>query len=121
MGASLYSWYKTGKLAAEGTSITEGIGTGRITANLEDAPVDEVFQVPDAEALPVLFDLARHEGLILGGSSAINIAGAIRLAKLMGPGHLIAPVLFDSRQRSMSKHWNPPFPQGKELPAPAWT
>src|SRR3546814_14024260 len=99
MGASLYSWYKTGKLAAEGTSITEGIGTGRITANLEGAPVDEVFQVPDAEALPILFDLASHEGLILGASSAINVARAIRLAKPMGPGHVIVPVLCVSGQR----------------------
>src|SRR3546814_15441110 len=115
MGASLYSWYKTGKLAAEGTSITEGIGTGRITANLEGAPVDEVFQVLDAEALPNLFDFASHEGLILGGSSAINVAGAIPLATRMGPGHVLVTLLCDLGQRYMRKTWYPTFPQKKEI------
>ncbi|MET4698367.1 cysteine synthase A [Constrictibacter sp. MBR-5] len=120
MGAALYSYYKTGELKSEGSSITEGIGTGRITANLKDAPVDDVFQIPDAEALPILFDLAKHEGLLLGGSSAINVAGAVRLAKQMGPGHTIVTILCDSGQRYMSKLWNPAFLKSKELPAPDW-
>ena len=120
MGAALYSYYKTGELKSEGSSITEGIGTGRITANLKDAPVDDVFQIPDTEALPILFDLAKHEGLLLGGSSAINVAGAVRLAKQMGPGHTIVTILCDSGQRYMSKLWNPAFLKSKELPAPDW-
>jgi len=120
MGAALYSYYKTGELKSEGSSITEGIGTGRITANLKDAPVDDVFQIPDAEALPILFDLAKHEGLLLGGSGAINVAGAVRLAKQMGPGHTIVTILCDSGQRYMSKLWNPAFLKSKELPAPDW-
>jgi len=120
MGAALYSYYKTGVLKSEGSSITEGIGTGRITANLKDAPVDDVFQIPDTEALPILFDLAKHEGLLLGGSSAINVAGAVRLAKQMGPGHTIVTILCDSGQRYMSKLWNPAFLKSKELPAPDW-
>src|SRR3546814_20720192 len=106
MGASLYSWYKTGKLADEGTSITEGIGTGRITANLEGAPVDEGFQVPDAEALPILLDLASQEGLILAGSSAIKVAGAIRLPKRMGPAHVIVTLLCASAPLTMRITFN---------------
>ncbi|MFN4089449.1 MAG: cysteine synthase A [Alphaproteobacteria bacterium] len=120
MGAALFSYYTTGELKAEGTSIAEGIGTTRITENLQDAPVDTVFQVPDEEALPILFDLAKHEGLILGGSSAINLAGAVRLARQMGPGHVIVTILCDSGQRYMSKLWNPAFLKDKGLPAPGW-
>ena len=120
MGAALYNYYKNGELKSEGTSITEGIGQGRITANLEDAPIDHPFQVPDAEALPVIFDLLQHEGLCLGGSSGINVAGAIRLAKEMGPGHTIVTILCDYGTRYQSKLFNPAFLKEKGLPAPAW-
>ncbi|MHB1217582.1 MAG: cysteine synthase A [Alphaproteobacteria bacterium] len=120
MGAALYSYYKHGELKSEGSSITEGIGQGRITKNLEGAPVDDAFQVPDAEALPVIFDLLRHEGLCLGGSSGINVAGAIRLANQMGPGHVIVTILCDYGTRYQSKLFNPEFLRSKGLPAPEW-
>ena len=120
MGAALYEYYAHGELKAEGTSITEGIGQGRITANLEGVPVDAPFQIPDEEALPYVFDLAKHEGLIMGGSTAINLAGAARLARQMGPGHTIVTILCDVGQRSMSKVWNPAFLREKGLPAPDW-
>ena len=120
MGAALYAWYSRGELKSEGSSITEGIGQGRITANLVDAPIDLAFQITDEEALPILFDLASQEGLLLGGSSAINIAGAIRLAKAMGPGHTIATILCDSGVRYASKLYNPAFLREKRLPTPAW-
>src|SRR5579863_6072766 len=120
MGAALYEYYAHGRLKAEGSSITEGIGQGRITANLEDAPVDIAFQIKDEEALPLLFDLAEHEGLLLGGSSGINIAGAIRLAKALGPGHTIVTILADSGVRYASKMFNPAFLRSKNLPVPAW-
>ncbi|MEP9357059.1 cysteine synthase A [Xanthobacter sp. KR7-65] len=120
MGAALYSYYTTGELKAEGSSITEGIGQGRITANLVDAPVDAAFQIPDEEALPVVFDLLEHEGLCLGGSSGINVAGAIRLAKQMGPGHTIVTILCDYGTRYQSKLFNPEFLRSKNLPVPAW-
>jgi cysteine synthase A len=120
MGAALYSFYKHGELKAEGTSITEGIGQGRITANLEGAPVDDAFQIPDSEALEVVFDLLKHEGLCLGGSSGINVAGAIRLAKQLGPGHTIVTILCDSGQRYQSKLFNPSFLKEKGLPVPEW-
>jgi len=107
-------------LKAEGTSITEGIGQGRITANLVDAPIDHPFQIPDEEALPIVFDLLKEEGLCLGGSSGINIAGAIRLAKEMGPGHTIVTVLCDYGTRYQSKLFNPAFLKEKNLPAPDW-
>jgi cysteine synthase A len=119
-GAALYHWYTHGELKSEGSSITEGIGQGRITANLEGAPVDEAFQIPDAEALPILFDLLEHEGLCLGGSSAINVAGAIRLARKLGPGHTIVTVLCDSGNRYASKLFNPAFLRSKGLPVPRW-
>jgi cysteine synthase A len=119
-GAALYHWYAHGELKSEGSSITEGIGQGRITANLEGAPVDEAFQIPDAEALPILFDLLEHEGLCLGGSSAINVAGAIRLARKLGPGHTIVTVLCDSGNRYTSKLFNPAFLRSKGLPVPRW-
>jgi cysteine synthase A len=120
MGAALYAWYSRGELKSEGSSITEGIGQGRITANLVDAPVDLAFQITDEEALPILFDLAEHEGLLLGGSSAINVAGAIRLAKALGPGHVIATILCDSGVRYATKLYNPEFLKSKNLPVPGW-
>mgnify|MGYP003637784757 CR=1 FL=1 len=120
MGAAMYSYYKTGELASEGSSITEGIGQGRITGNVAQAKVDLPFQIPDAEALPIVFDLLKHEGLCLGGSSGINVAGAIRLAKELGPGHTIVTVLCDGGQRYQSKLFNPVFLAEKGLPAPDW-
>jgi len=120
MGAALYHYYAHGSLKAEGSSITEGIGQGRITANLVDAPIDIAFQITDEEALPILFDLAEQEGMLLGGSVAINIAGAMRLAKEMGPGHTIVTILCDGGARYASKLYNPAFLREKNLPIPAW-
>ena len=120
MGAALYSYYTTGKLKSEGSSITEGIGQGRITKNLEDAPIDTAYQIPDAEAVPIIFDLLEHEGLCLGGSSGINVAGAVRLAKELGPGRTIVTVLADYGTRYQSKLFNPQFLRDKNLPVPAW-
>ncbi len=120
LGAALYNYYKHGVLKAEGSSITEGIGQGRITANLEGAVIDEAYQIPDAEALPILFDLLREEGLCLGGSSGINVAGAIRLARDMGPGHTIVTVLADYGTRYQSRLFNPKFLREKGLPVPEW-
>ena len=120
MGAALYHYYAHGTLKAEGSSITEGIGQGRITANLVDAPIDMAFQITDEEALPILFDLAEQEGMLLGGSVAINIAGAMRLAKEMGPGHTIVTILCDGGARYASKLYNPAFLREKNLPIPAW-
>ncbi|MDP6818996.1 MAG: cysteine synthase A [Alphaproteobacteria bacterium] len=120
MGAALYNYYAHGELKAEGSSITEGIGQGRITANLEDAPIDEPFQIPDEEALPIIFDLVMDEGHVLGGSSGINIAGAIRLAEKLGPGHTIVTILADYGMRYQSKMFNPEFLRAKNLPVPEW-
>jgi cysteine synthase A len=120
MGAALYSYYTTGELKASGSSITEGIGQGRITKNLEGAPVDVAFQIPDEEAVPIVFDLLEHEGLCLGGSSGINVAGAIRLGKHLGPGHTIVTVLCDYGTRYQSKLFDPAFLRSKNLPVPAW-
>ena len=120
MGAALYSYYTTGTLKSEGSSITEGIGQGRITKNLEDAPIDVAFQIPDAEAVPIIFDLLQHEGLCLGGSSGINVAGAVRLAEELGPGHTIVTILADYGTRYQSKLFNPEFLREKNLPVPAW-
>ena len=120
MGAALYNYYKHGELKAEGSSITEGIGQGRITANLEGAVIDEAYQIPDAEALPIVFDLLSEEGLCLGASSGINVAGAIRLAKDMGPGHTIVTVLADYGTRYQSRLFNPDFLREKGLPVPEW-
>ena len=120
LGAALYEYYANGVLKSEGSSITEGIGQGRITANLEGAPIDIAYQITDEEALPVLFDLAAHEGLLLGGSSGINIVGALRLAKELGPGHMIVTVLADSGARYLSKLYNPDFLRTKNLPVPPW-
>ena len=120
MGAAIYSWIKTGKLESQGSSITEGIGQGRVTANLEGAPIDDAYQIRDEEALPLIFDLLEHEGLCLGGSSGINIAGAIRMAREMGPGHTIVTMLCDYGNRYQSKLFNPDFLKGKGLPTPRW-
>jgi cysteine synthase A len=120
LGAALYSFYTTGTLKAEGSSITEGIGQGRITRNLEGAPVDIAYRIPDQEAVPIIFDLLKHEGLCLGGSSGINVAGAIRLAKELGPGHTIVTVLADYGTRYQSKLFNPDFLRSKGLPVPDW-
>jgi cysteine synthase A len=120
LGAALHSFYTTGELSSCGDSITEGIGQGRITANLEDAPVDQSFQIPDEEALPICFDLLKEEGLCLGGSSGINVAGAIRLAQELGPGKTIVTILCDSGIRYQSKLFNPQFLREKGLPVPEW-
>ena len=120
MGAALYNFYKHGELKSEGSSITEGIGQGRITKNLEGAVVDKAYQIPDEEAIPIVFDLLEHEGLCLGGSSGINVAGAIRLATDMGPGHTIVTILADFGSRYQSKLFNPEFLRSKNLPVPGW-
>jgi cysteine synthase A len=120
MGAALYSYYTSGTLKSQGSSITEGIGQGRITTNLEGAPVDIAFQIPDAEAVSIVFDLLEHEGLCLGGSSGINVAGAIRLARELGPGHTIVTILCDYGTRYQTKLFNPEFLRSKGLPVPAW-
>jgi cysteine synthase A len=120
MGAALYNWYAHGELKAEGSSITEGIGQSRITKNLEGARVDEAFQIPDDEAIPLLFDLLQHEGLLVGTSTGINVAGAIRLARRMGPGHTVVTVLADGGQRYASRLFNPEFLRSKNLPVPSW-
>ncbi|MCT7375301.1 cysteine synthase A [Chelativorans salis] len=120
MGAALFSYYTTGELKSEGSSITEGIGQGRVTANLTGFSPDFSYQIPDAEALPIVFDLVQEEGLCLGGSTGINIAGAVRLAKEMGPGHVIVTVLADYGTRYQSKLFNPAFLREKGLPVPGW-
>jgi cysteine synthase len=120
MGAALYSYYTNGELKAEGSSVTEGIGQGRITKNLEGAPIDVAYRIPDAEALPYVYDLLEHEGLCLGGSSGINVAGAIRLARDLGPGHTIVTVLCDYGTRYQSKLFDPAFLRSKNLPVPGW-
>jgi cysteine synthase A len=120
LGAALYNFYKHGELKAEGSSITEGIGQGRITKNLEGAKIDEAYQIPDEEALPIIFDLLSEEGLCLGGSSGINLAGAKRLARDLGPGHTIVTVLADYGTRYQSRLFNPKFLRDKGLPVPEW-
>ena len=120
MGAALYHFYTHGELKSEGSSITEGIGQGRITKNLEGAPIDTAFQIPDEEAIPLVFTLQEEEGLSLGGSSGVNIAGAMRLAKQLGPGHTIVTILCDGMSRYASKMLNPEFLRSKNLPVPAW-
>ncbi len=119
-GAALYNFYEHGEMKSSGDSITEGIGQGRITANLEGFTPDMNYNIPDAEALPIVFDLLQHEGLCLGGSSGINIAGAIRMARDMGPGHTIVTILCDYGTRYQSKLWNPEFLRSKGLPVPSW-
>jgi cysteine synthase A len=119
-GAALYSYYTSGELKSSGNSITEGIGQGRITANLTDLEVDHAYQIPDSEALPYVFDLLEYEGLCLGGSSGINVAGAVRLARELGPGKTIVTVLADYGNRYQSKLFNPEFLKAKGLPVPHW-
>lgn len=119
-GAALFSYYTTGVFDSPGSSITEGIGQGRITANLEGFTPDMAWRIPDSEALPIVFDLLQHEGLCLGGSSGINVAGAIRMAQEMGPGHTIVTVLCDYGTRYQSKLFNPAFLREKDLPIPGW-
>ncbi len=120
MGAAMYDYFKHGKLASEGSSITEGIGQGRVTRNIDGAPVDDAYRIPDEEMLPIVFDLLAEEGLCLGGSSGINVAGAIRLAKDLGPGHTVVTVLADSGTRYQSRLFNPSFLRSKGLPVPGW-
>ncbi|MBI4968994.1 MAG: cysteine synthase A [Rhodospirillales bacterium] len=120
MGSALYNHYAKGELKAEGNSITEGIGQGRVTKNLEGAPIDEAIRATDEESLPFLFDLVKEEGLVLGGSSAINVVGAIRLAERLGPGHTIVTILADYGTRYQSKLFNPAFLKERNLPAPDW-
>ncbi len=119
-GAGIYHWIKHGEIKSSGSSITEGIGQNRVTGNLEGAPIDEAFNIPDTELLPVLWELIGKEGLYLGASSGINVAGAIRLARQMGPGHSIVTVLCDSASRYESKLFSPEFLTGKGLPLPPW-
>jgi cysteine synthase A len=120
LGAALFSYYTTGEFKSEGNSITEGIGQGRVTANLAGFTPDFSYQIPDAEALEIVFDLVEEEGLCLGGSSGINIAGAIRMARDMGPDKIIVTVLCDYGNRYQSKMFNPEFLRSKDLPVPAW-
>jgi cysteine synthase A len=120
VGAAMYSYFKTGELKAEGSSITEGIGQGRVTRNVDGTPVDSPYQIPDEEALPIIFDLVKQEGLCLGGSSGINVAGAIRLARELGPGKTVVTILADYGSRYQSKLFNPAFLRAKNLPVPAW-
>ena len=119
-GAALYNYYANGVLKAEGSSITEGIGQGRITANLEGLAVDLPFHIPDGESLQIAFDLIIQEGLVLGSSSGVNVAGAIRMAREMGPGHTIVTLLCDGAQRYQSKMFNLPFLKAQGLPVPSW-
>ncbi|MEI1247913.1 cysteine synthase A [Rhizobium aouanii] len=119
-GAALYEFYQNGALKSEGSSITEGIGQGRITANLEGFTPDYAYRIPDTEALPYLFDLVENEGLCLGGSTAINIAGAVNLARDLGPGHTVVTILCDYGNRYQSKLFNPDFLTSKGLPVPGW-
>ena len=120
MGAALYNYYAHGELKAEGSSITEGIGQGRITANLEGLKIDDQFQIHDKEALPLVFNLVKEEGISVGSSTGVNIAGAIRLAHKLGPGKTIVTFLTDSGSRYQSKLYNPVFLRSKDLPVPAW-
>ncbi|MEE3622715.1 cysteine synthase A [Nitrospirillum sp. BR 11752] len=120
MGSALYNWKKTGELVSTGTSITEGIGQARVTANLADAPIDDAVQIPDEEALPLIFDLVKTQGLVLGGSSGINVAAAIRVARDLGPGHTVVTILCDFGTRYQSKLFNPEFLKERNLPVPGW-
>jgi cysteine synthase len=120
MGAAMYSWFKRQELKSEGSSVTEGIGLGRVTKNIEGAQVDDAYQIPDTEALPLIFELMKNEGLCLGGSSAINVAGAIRLARELGKGSTVVTILADSGTRYQSKLFNPAFLREKGLPFPEW-
>ena len=120
MGAAMYHWYKHGELKSEGNSITEGIGQGRVTENLVDAPIDDAYQISDETALPIVFDLLKEEGLCLGGSSGINVGGAMKMAEDLGPGHVIVTILCDFGTRYQSKLFNPAFLKSQGLPCPGW-
>ncbi|HLF58309.1 MAG TPA: cysteine synthase A [Alphaproteobacteria bacterium] len=120
MGSALYNYYKHGELKAEGNSITEGIGQGRVTKNLEGAPIDDAIRITDEEALPIIFDLLKHEGLVVGGSTGINVAGAVKLAEQLGPGHRIVTILCDYGTRYQTKLFNPKFLRERNLPVPSW-
>jgi len=120
MGSALYNYYAHGELKAEGDSITEGIGQGRVTRNLDGAPIDDALRITDAQALPIIFDLLADEGLVVGGSTGINVAGAIEVAKRLGPGHTVVTVLCDYGTRYQSKLFNPQFLRAKGLPVPRW-
>ncbi len=119
-GSALYNYYKNNKLEAEGNSITEGIGQGRITENLKNLIIDDAIKIQDEEALNMIFKMLKEEGLFLGGSSGINICGALKMAKILGPGHNIVTILCDSGQRYQSKIWNKKFLKSKNLPFPSW-
>jgi cysteine synthase A len=119
-GAALYSWYADGELKSEGTSISEGIGQGRITANLEGLKIDHAYRIDDHEMLNVIYDMVRYEGMVMGGSTGINVAGAIRMARDLGPGHTIVTVLCDQGSRYQSKIYNPEFLRERGLPIPEW-
>ena len=119
-GAALFNWYDHGELKAEGSSITEGIGQGRITANLEGLTVDMPYNIPDGEAMPLVYDLLEHEGLCMGASTGVNVAGAMRMARDLGPGHTIVTILCDYGTRYQSKIFNPAFLRSKDLPVPGW-
>ena len=119
-GSAMFTWFKTGELKFEGSSISEGIGQGRVTKTLEDAPIDAAFQVTDVEMLEVVYDLLQHEGLCLGGSTGVNVAGAMKLAREMGPGHTIVTILCDYGTRYQSKIFNPAFLRERNLPVPPW-
>ncbi|MBT5811331.1 MAG: cysteine synthase A [Rhodospirillaceae bacterium] len=119
-GAAMYEYFKNGELKSEGSSITEGIGQGRITGNIEGAPIDDAYRIEDSESVQMCFDLLKEEGLCLGASSGVNVAGAIRMAKEMGPGKTIVTLLCDSGTRYMTKLYNPAFLREKDLPTPSW-
>ncbi len=119
-GSALYHYFRGGELKTEGSSITEGIGNSRITRNLESAPIDIAFRIPDSESLPVIYDLLQYEGLCVGGSSGVNVAGAIRMGHALGPGHVIVTILCDSGMRYRRKLFNPDFLASKHLPVPPW-
>ena len=119
-GSGLYGWVKSNDLTVEGSSITEGIGQGRVPGNLDGAAIDDAVRIPDAEALAQVFDLLQYEGLSIGGSAGINVAAAVRVARAMGPGHVIATILCDGGARYQSKLFNPTFLKQKGLPVPAW-
>lgn len=119
-GAAMYSWIKSGRLESSGSSVTEGIGLGRVTANVDGAPIDDAYHIEDAEALELMFELLRDEGLCVGGSSGVNVAGAIRLARDLGPGHTVVTVLCDSGDRYRSKLFDPAFLRERGLPTPSW-
>ncbi|PRH86908.1 cysteine synthase A [Labrys okinawensis] len=120
MGAAMYSWFTEGELKFSGSSMSEGIGQNRVTKNIEGAPVDLAFQIPDEEAVPLVYDLLQEEGLCVGLSTGINIAGAIRMAKELGPGHTVVTILCDHGSRYQSKLFNPAFMRSKNLPVPEW-